>query len=184
MDKPPNKLTRLLTSLEAPFLKHCAEMDKHSPNSQTYTAIIKGLSTHEKLFAKAVLLAGYHFIVEKEFEGLVGNGGKPLRYDFFIPKLNLLIEVDGIHHSIPYAYKNQSVERAIEIHRDVISHDHIKNSYVGSTEGLRLYRVPFGYSEINITPQFIVNNLIQYYTEGKFNSPFIPQEYWEDYLGE
>jgi len=39
-----------------------------------------------------------YFIPQKEFEGLVGVGRKNLSYDFYIPKLNLLIEYQGEQH--------------------------------------------------------------------------------------
>lgn len=35
---------------------------------------------------------------EKEFEKLIGEGNKPLRYDFYLPDCNLLIELQGIQH--------------------------------------------------------------------------------------
>jgi hypothetical protein len=35
---------------------------------------------------------------EKEFEKLIGGGNKPLRYDFYLPDCNLLIELQGIQH--------------------------------------------------------------------------------------
>ena len=35
---------------------------------------------------------------EKEFEKLIGEGNKPLRYDFYIPDYNLLIECQGEQH--------------------------------------------------------------------------------------
>lgn len=39
-----------------------------------------------------------NFIKEKEFNGLIGLGGDPLRYDFYLPNFNLLIEFHGRQH--------------------------------------------------------------------------------------
>lgn len=38
------------------------------------------------------------FIPQKEFEGLLGTGGKNLSYDFYLPSYNLLIEYQGEFH--------------------------------------------------------------------------------------
>ena len=39
-----------------------------------------------------------YYIPQKEFDSLIGLGGGLLSYDFFIPKLNLFIEYQGIQH--------------------------------------------------------------------------------------
>ena len=39
-----------------------------------------------------------YFISQKEFDKLLGLGGKNLSYDFYLPKLNLLIEYHGMQH--------------------------------------------------------------------------------------
>lgn len=39
-----------------------------------------------------------YFIPQKEFLNLLGVGGKNLSYDFYIPRLNLLIEFQGMQH--------------------------------------------------------------------------------------
>lgn len=41
------------------------------------------------------------FIIRKTFDDLFGIGGKNLSYDFYIPKYNLLIEVQGEQHYMP-----------------------------------------------------------------------------------
>jgi len=58
------------------------EIDKH---------IYNGLSEIDKFKYT-------YFIPQKEFDGLVGLGNKNLSYDFYIPKLNLLIEYQGNYH--------------------------------------------------------------------------------------
>jgi len=39
-----------------------------------------------------------YFIPQKEFDGLIGLKGRNLSYDFYIPKLNSLIEYQGQFH--------------------------------------------------------------------------------------
>jgi len=49
-----------------------------------------------------------YFIPQKEFEGLIGTGEGLLSYDFYTPKLNLLIEYQGEQHEkyIPGFHKS------------------------------------------------------------------------------
>lgn len=46
-------------------------------------------------------------IGQKEFDGLIGLGGRNLRYDFYLPNYNMLIEYQGEFHdnSVPYQSK-------------------------------------------------------------------------------
>ena len=56
-----------------------------------------------------------YFIPQKEFEGLLGLGNGLLSYDFYIPKLNLIIEYDGEYHYMPIRkYKNKPMKDAEE----------------------------------------------------------------------
>ena len=52
-----------------------------------------------------------HFTPQKSYEGLVGVGGLPLTYDFYIPAIDTLIEYQGIQHEKPVdlfqKYKDQ-----------------------------------------------------------------------------
>lgn len=41
---------------------------------------------------------GLDFEIQKTFEGLRGVNGGVLRYDFYIPSLNLLLEINGVQH--------------------------------------------------------------------------------------
>lgn len=43
-------------------------------------------------------LRNVYYIPQKEFDGLLGLGGKNLSYDFWLPKYNLLIEYQGEYH--------------------------------------------------------------------------------------
>ncbi len=74
------------------------------------------------------------YIKEKSFEDLRGLKGGLLRYDFYLPDHNLLIEYDGELH-----YENTSLGN--DLHRQKI-HDEIKNNYAKS-KGIRLIRIPY-----------------------------------------
>lgn len=73
---------------------------------------------------------------------LSGNKLKTLKFDFFIPNINLLIEYDGIQHFFPTRFNGISLERAIKIHNKTKKHDKIKNRYV-QEHNIPLIRIPY-----------------------------------------
>lgn len=75
------------------------------------------------------------FEVEKEFDECKFE--KNLRFDFYIPALNLLIEYDGRHHSNKNGFKGErSTLEAIQI-RDCIKDEFAKD------KGYPLLRIPY-----------------------------------------
>jgi len=66
-----------------------------------------------------------YFILQKEFEGLIGTGGGLLSYDFYLPKYNLLIECQGEFH-------DGNVGKNIQSKKDYekqVEHDRRKKEY-------------------------------------------------------
>lgn len=61
---------------------------------------------------------------------------KPLPFDFYIPKLNMIIEYDGEQH-----FRSKSIFGE-ESFYDTIKHDAIKNSYC-EDNNIRLLRIPY-----------------------------------------
>lgn len=64
---------------------------------------------------------------EKTFEGLVGVNGGPLRFDFYIPEKNAVIEFQGVQHYMPIKHfggKRGYLERH--------THDQRKREYCGN----------------------------------------------------
>ena len=59
----------------------------------------------------------------KKFDGLVGIGGRPLSYDFYIPSLNLLIEYQGEFHD------HTSTIQTDEDYESQVEHDRRKREY-------------------------------------------------------
>jgi hypothetical protein len=55
-------------------------------------------SKGEKKIRKYLELNCIELIPQKEFKGLIGTGGGLLSYDFYLPKLNILIEYQGEFH--------------------------------------------------------------------------------------
>lgn len=75
----------------------------------------------EKELAKLLDRIEVKYIKEKKFKGLVGKEGGQLRYDFYLPSHNAIIEYDGIHHFKKTDYSSNLAK--------VQSHDKIKDNY-------------------------------------------------------
>jgi very-short-patch-repair endonuclease/Zn finger protein HypA/HybF involved in hydrogenase expression len=75
-----------------------------------------------------------------------------LRADFFIEKLNLVIEFDGLQHFEPIEYFGGE-----EHHLQCVSRDKIKNNYC-KKQGINIIRIPY-YKKNEIRP--ILNKVIE-----------------------
>lgn len=74
---------------------------------------------------------------EKKFVDCKGIGGKPLRFDFYIPDKGLLIEYDGIQHIKPIMYFGGD-----DKYNAQVANDKIKNDYC-LEHGIPLIRIPY-----------------------------------------
>lgn len=71
------------------------------------------------------------------FDGLEGAKGHPLRVDFFLPDIGLVVEADGPQHSLkdhPWASSNPN--------GSVAEYDQIKDSYF-ENRNLKVIRIPY-----------------------------------------
>lgn len=107
-----------------------------------YNAFMRGYgckhckeSGGEEMIAYTLDELGVKYEQEKTFEGLVDK--KQLRYDFYLPELNILIEYDGRHH-----FETIEHWRDSEKLKDTQRKDFIKNTYA-EDNGIVLFRVPF-----------------------------------------
>lgn len=62
------------------------------------------LSCGEQIVSEYLRELGICFIQQKTFPNLVGCDGGRLKFDFFLPELNLLIECQGVQHYKPIDY--------------------------------------------------------------------------------
>ena len=69
------------------------------------------------------------YISQKTFDGLVGIGNLKLRYDFYLPNYNVLIEYQGIQHEKPIDFSGRGKEYAIDCFEKQIFHDKTKKDY-------------------------------------------------------
>ena len=67
---------------------------------------------------------------------------QPLRYDFYVPDLNILIEFDGRHHFEPTRYGGQTLESAEFQTKRTKFYDTIK-TINAMLSGIKLIRIPY-----------------------------------------
>lgn len=89
--------------------------------------------------------------------------GRHLRFDFYLPNYNLLIEYDGEQHFRPVAF-NGDKELAVERFKMGQERDAIKNKYCEDNQ-INLLRIPYWESE-NI--ETIISNHLQRLSERDF----------------
>lgn len=79
---------------------------------------------------------------------------KPLPFDYYLPKYNLLIEVDGKQHFMPYRFHDD-----INSFADRVYNDAIKNAYC-EDNNISLLRIP--YFTANKAESMIMNEINKY----------------------
>lgn len=94
-----------------------------------------GISSGEAVISLLLEKMGIQFDTQKTFSGC--RDKNPLRFDFYLPKYNLLIEYDGEQHFKPI--KIWGGEKAF---KGVRRRDAIKNKYAADN-GIDLLRIPY-----------------------------------------
>lgn len=98
-----------------------------------------------------------NYTLEKTFDDLIGLGGKKLRFDFYLPDYNILIEFDGHqHHTFPNAY-----HKSIENFNKLQEHDRRKNDYC-DLNNIYLIRINETKSNYSIIKETIEESLNTY----------------------
>jgi len=82
-------------------------------------------STGEIEVGKTLLNKEIYYIPQKTFDGLIGLGGGLLSYDFYIPKINLLIEYQGEMHERFV----RGIHKSIKDFEKQVEHDKRKKEY-------------------------------------------------------
>lgn len=112
------------------------------------------MSKIEDKFERIFISAGVKYIREKTFPELKGG---TLRYDFYLPTLGILVEVDSMLHfkPIPKFHKTKTDFTHAQ------QNDRLKNSFALSHK-IKLYRIPeWEFSNIKtitdiLQPKFLV----------------------------
>lgn len=79
-----------------------------------------GIESVNHRFVKRILNdMGIKYITEHSFGGLVSDLGYSLRFDFFLPDYNLVIEYDGEYHSREYFVKRDAIKDKYCLENDI-----------------------------------------------------------------
>ena len=125
------------------------------------------MSKIEDRFERIFISAGVKYIREKTFPSLK-NG--ILRYDFFLPDLGVLVEVDSMLHfkPIPKFHKTKTDFTHAQ------QNDRLKNSYALS-HNLKLFRVPeWEFSNVNTLADILQE---KFHVTNKWHNDIIYREY-------
>ena len=114
------------------------------------------ISQGEKKISEWLEKQGMQYKQQYKFSGLVGKGGRPLKFDFYIPSQNQLIEFDGEQHFKPM-YKRLSKERAIKIFEHLKHNDNLKDQYC-ERNGAPLLRINF--KDIKKIPEILTEKVL------------------------
>lgn len=93
------------------------------------------------MVAKWLTRMNIEYVQEHSFSDCRGES-HPLKFDFWLPALNALIEYDGEHHFGPIRFRGVAVERVEERYQRGLRYDSIKTEYA-KAHGIRLIRIPY-----------------------------------------
>jgi very-short-patch-repair endonuclease len=99
---------------------------------------------------------------QKTFEGCMGDS-RYLKFDYYLPKYNLCIEVDGEQHDVVTTFGGEKcIEDTIERFKKRQRYDKIKDDYC-QKHNIKLLRIPEKYLERNnnIYKKILYNTLIK-----------------------
>jgi hypothetical protein len=100
------------------------------------------LSVGEQRIADMLANAGVDYIAQYTFDDLRAVDGKnKLRYDFYIPSTNTLVEFDGPHHFAPVSYDGCDA-KALHTHDRTQLYDTTKNDYA-KAHNINLIRIKY-----------------------------------------
>jgi len=90
---------------------------------------------------------------------LRGFRKRPLRFDFYIPTNNLLIEFDGEQHTRPVRFKDMTQEKAVLSFKRIQHNDVLKNKYC-EDNGIPLLRI--SYKDFKRIPEILSDAILRY----------------------
>ena len=94
-------------------------------------------SKGENIIEEYLLSNKIKYIKEKSFSKCLSKKGNKLRFDFYLPNYNTLIEYDGIQHFKPVEYFG-----GVEYLKEVNINDNIKNIFC-ENNNIELYRISY-----------------------------------------
>ena len=119
---------------------HETTLDKFVNNEERCPYCQKSLSKGEFAINNTLLSLNVVFKREYVFKNCKDVGF--LRFDFYIPTLNLCIEYDGEGHYMPIDWEGKGVEKAKETLEDRMRKDDIKTNFCNKNN-INLLRIPY-----------------------------------------
>jgi len=98
----------------------------------------KRCSKGEKRIIEYLISRNILFKKEYTFVDCVSLTDHKLRFDFYLPEYDILIEADGQHHFAPV----NKYSRAKKVHEQTKIHDQIKNNFAYN-KNIKLYRISY-----------------------------------------
>ena len=143
----------------------CPECLKSKGEKKIDEVLIKNnlIKISQEVFNKLIDKDKYnknYFIPQMKYDDLLGVRNGLLSYDFYIPKLNLIIEYDGEFHFRVIKYKNESIEDAEDRYKKQCIHDKMKSKYAVVDNNIDLLRIPYWeFDNIEvILDKYLINN--------------------------
>lgn len=112
------------------------------------------MSSNEVVISCFLTPTGINFIPQQRFDDLISDCNIQLRYDFYLPDYNLIIEYDGEYHYNPIHGEDTLIRTK--------KNDEIKTKYA-EKHGIQLIRIPY-YESHNLLSilQCIIDKLNRY----------------------
>lgn len=157
------KLTALELLPERNNLKRCMYRCKCDCGNETIVAAISlntghtqscGCLTSYGNMKIAQILTSKNIEYKKEYQ--INLDKDYYRFDFYLPKYNLMIEYDGEQHFSPARFSGINIEENIKAFEVTQEHDKIKNQYC-KEHNINLLRIP--YTERENIEEIIENHL-------------------------
>ena len=82
-----------------------------------------------KKIKRFLMQQNINFSREKTFKNCKNSPSSLLRFDFYLPDLNILVEVQGAHHFKPVCYGGCSYEKALVNYEKQKVNDDIKRQF-------------------------------------------------------
>lgn len=113
-------------------------------------------SKPEEKLATLLKGRGIQFVRQQTFDSCRSPKGSKLRWDFYLPIQNLLIEYDGEQHFHPVCLGGVSEDLAKSLHTQTVEHDGIKNLWA-IQQGIPLLRI--GYFQASEMEEILTRTL-------------------------
>ena len=116
--------------------KHCS--GTHCPRCSTKVSKV------EQQISDLLVEAGVEFTTEKTFGDLRGaTPNSVLRYDFWIPAMNLLLEYDGEHHTEPVRRSIADDVTQLQSRLSRMQHNDARKNKYAADHGIKLLRISY-----------------------------------------